>query len=100
MYRYGRGVPQDYTEAVRWYRLAAEQSNANAQYNLGIMYYYGWGVPKDYVQSHIWSNLAASRLSPGERRDNAVMNRDAAAMFITPAQLAEAQRLAREWKPK
>ena len=34
----GDGAPQDYKEAVKWYRLAAEQGDANAQYNLGVMY--------------------------------------------------------------
>ena len=38
MYDNGDGVPQDYKEAVKWYRLAAEQGDASAQYNLGLMY--------------------------------------------------------------
>jgi TPR repeat protein len=49
MYANGYGVPQDYAEAVRWYRLAAGQGNAKAQYNLGLMYYNGEGVPQDYA---------------------------------------------------
>src|SRR5258707_14697617 len=40
LYYHGRGVPQDYAEAVRWYRRAAEQGDATAQFNLGLMYYY------------------------------------------------------------
>jgi hypothetical protein len=46
MYRDGKGVPQDDVEAVRWYRLAADQGHANAQYNLGVMYDIGAGVPQ------------------------------------------------------
>ena len=64
------------------------------------MYGKGLGVPQDYVQAHMWNNLAASRFSPGERRDKAVKNRDIYAKKMTPAQITEAQKLAREWKPK
>ena len=35
---FGQGVPLDYTEAVRWYRKAADQGYAKAEYNLGNMY--------------------------------------------------------------
>ena len=58
------------------------------------------GVPQDYVQAHMWLNLAASRHPPGEDRDDAVKNRDWVAKGMTPAQISEAQKLAREWKPK
>jgi uncharacterized protein len=66
------------------------------------MYDEGRGVPQDYVQAHKWYNLAASRFptSAKEFRDRAVGNRDAIAAKMTPAQIAEAQKLAREWKPK
>ena len=52
MYYSGLGVPQDYTQAVAWYRKAAEQGYAGAQFNLGAMYAKGGGVPQDYVESH------------------------------------------------
>jgi len=102
MYREGKGVLQDYAEAVKWYRKAAEQGDAQAQYNLGTMYFNRQGVSPDYVLAHMWFNLAASRFpaSEGEHRDMAVRNRDRVASEMTPAQIAEAQRLAREWKPK
>ena len=90
----------DYAEAAKWVRLAAEQGNADAQLILGVTYGAGHGVPQDYVQAHMWSNLAASRLGAKERRDEAVKSRDIAALNMTPAQIAEAQKLAREWKPK
>ena len=100
MYDNGLGVPQDYAEAVRWFRKAAEQGDAAGQSNLGAMYANGRGVPQDYVQAHMWSKLAAAKLPPGEERDDAVMNRDVSAERMTPAQIAEAQKLAREWKLK
>ena len=81
---------------MRWWRLAVEQGYASAQFNLGAMYADGLGVPQDHVQAHMWFNLAASRLT-GEARENAVRNRDLAAGRMTPAQLADAQRLARDW---
>ncbi len=64
------------------------------------MYQSSRGVTQDYVQAHMWYNLAAARLPPGEARDMAVSNRDQIKKLMTPAQVAEAQRLAREWKPK
>ena len=99
MYGKGEGVPQDDAEAVKWYRLAAEQGLANAQNSLGVMYTNGEGVPQDYVQAYLWFDLAASQSSaPGAEK--AVKNRDIIASQMTPAQIAKAQRLAREWKPK
>ncbi len=100
MYRKGRGVPQDDAEAVGWWCKAAEQGNAGAQNNLGVMYDKGLGVPQDYAQAHMWYNLAASRFPPGEDHDDAVKNRDLVAEKMTPAQISEAQKLAREWRPK
>jgi uncharacterized protein len=113
MYGTGRGVPQDDAEAVKWYRLAAAQGSALGQYNLGVRYYNGEGVPQDYVQAYKWFNLAAATstekeardraveardLTGKEARDRAVEARDLVAARMTAAQIAEAQKLAREWK--
>nr|ADI23834.1 FOG: TPR repeat, SEL1 subfamily [uncultured gamma proteobacterium HF4000_48E10] len=95
-YARGHGVLQDDVEAVRWYRLAAEQGFAAAQNNLALMYAEGRGVVQDYVQAHMWWTLAVSRLT-GEERKMSADDRDALARLMTPAQIAEAQRLAREW---
>ena len=94
MYRKGDGVLQDYKEAVRLYRLAAAQGHANAQIGLGVMYSAGTGVLQDYVRAHMWYNLAAA-----QGNKDAVKNRDRTASRMTQAQIAEAQKLAREWKP-
>jgi TPR repeat protein len=61
MYYYGRGVPQDYTEAVRWYRKAAEQGDVTAQQNLGYMFYSGQGVQQDDTQAVAWYRKAAEQ---------------------------------------
>ena len=96
MYNKGEGVPQDHAEAVKWYRKAADQGDADAQSYLGLMYYKGQGVPQDFVQAYLWLNLSASR-----RSDKTVQElRDEVAARLTPADLALAQRLAREWRPK
>ena len=99
MYNNGQGVPQDYAEAGRWTRKAAAQGHADAQSNLGLMYRKGQGVPQDYVQAHKWYNLAAATFTDKTDREQAVTNRDLVAGKMTPAQVAEAQKLAREWKP-
>ncbi len=94
---YKRG---DYVTALREWRPLAKQGNANAQYNLGLMYRKGLGVAQNYVRTYAWFDLAASRLPPGEGRDIAVRNRNTVESKMTPAQISEAQKLAREWKPK
>jgi hypothetical protein len=92
MYEKVWGVAQDDAEAVRLYRLAAEQGYAGAQNNLGRMYYSGKGVAQDYVLAHNWWNLAAA-----QGNENAVQGRNIVADRLTPAAVVEAQRMAREW---
>ncbi len=85
----------DYATALRLVRPLADQGNAAAQYNLGLMYSIGQGVPQDYVQAHKWLNLGAL---DGDK--DAIKSRDIVAGKMTPAQIAEAQKLAREWMEK
>jgi len=102
MYHKGEGIPPDYIETSKWYWKAAEQGHADAQYSLGAMYGRGQGVPQDRVQAYIWLSLAASRFSEPEieKRQMVLLNRGIIASEMTPEQIAEAQRLAREWIPK
>lgn len=102
MYQYGQGVPQDFREAAGWYRRAADQGMPDSQVNLGILYYRGQGVPKDYVQAHMWLDLASSRYpaSVREKVSDAIRYKELVDSLMTPAQVAEAKRRAREWKPK
>lgn len=90
-YANGLGVPQDYCEAARLFRLAASQGEVPAQARLGHVYSSGQGVARDYVLAYMWLSLAGEEGSPGAR--------EAVAAKMTPQQIAEAQRLAREWKP-
>jgi TPR repeat protein len=85
---------------VTWYRKAADQGFDEAQIHLGLMYADGKGVSQDYSLAHMWLNLAASGESDGAFREMAIKNRDLVAAKMTPAQIAEAQRMAREWVPK
>ena len=95
MYEKGRGVAQDDVEAAKWYRLAANQGHAQAQFNLGVAYDNGRGVVQDEVLAHLWFNLSVA-----QGNQEAAKNRDIVARRMTPAQLAQAQKLAREWKPE
>ena len=54
-------MAQDYAEAVKWYRKAAEQGIAEAQYNLGVMYANGEGVPRDQAKAVEWLQKAAKQ---------------------------------------
>ena len=100
-YYCGHGVPQDYAEAVRWFLKAVDNRDydpetTDAMYRLGSAYYYGNGVPQDYPRAYYWLDFAAFYCGSGEKYTSA---RDEVAARMTPQQVAEAQRLAREWKP-
>ena len=87
--------------AVRWYRKAANQRHPMAQANLGVMYEHGHGVPQDFVQAQMWFILSASFFLASEAKSRSIVikNRDQLAMKMTSDQVAEARRLAREWRP-
>ena len=94
IYASGRGLPQDEAEAAKWHRKAAEQGAADAQVNLAVMYAKGACVPQDFVQAHMWFHIAAALGDEmAKRGQNKVAN------MMTPDQIAEAQRMAREWLP-
>jgi hypothetical protein len=101
LYDRGWGVSPDYAQAATWYRRAAEQGYTLAQFSLGLMYALGQGVPQDYVRAYMWTSLAAATLPPnGAGQSLATETLDSITSKMTPAEIAEAQRLAREWKPK
>jgi TPR repeat protein len=102
MHELGNGAPRDRLQAIAWYHKAARQGQTAAQFALGDSYEYGYGVTQDYVTAHMWYSLAAS--AQGEKFSSisrsASESRDDLAAKMTLAQIAEAQRLAREWQPK
>jgi hypothetical protein len=83
----------DYTTALRRLRPLAEQRDCVSQYKLGFMYERGQGVTQDLLLAYMWYDLSATQC-PG-----AAESRDYIATLMTPAEVANAQRLAREWTP-
>jgi hypothetical protein len=84
----------DFASAARHFKPYAEQGYPSAQINLGILYAMGQGVPQDDVQAHLWFNLAAAK---GDKEGEE--NRTKVESRMSPAQVEEATRLAREWTP-
>ena len=91
--RNGQDVAQCYADAMTWYRLAANQRNADAQNNLGVMYAQGQGVVQDYVEAHRWFTLASA-----SGNENAETNRASIESKMTREEIAEAQQRAAAWK--
>ena len=97
-YANGEGVPKDDAEAVKWYRKTAEQGDATAQYaqySLGVCYANGTGVPQDLVNSYKWILIANA-----SGHEGAKIAKKSFKEFLKRKQIAEAQKLGREWKPK
>lgn len=90
----GKGVPKDGATAAQWFRRAAEQGHWMAKYCLGCYYANGEGVPRDDVMAYKWWNLASA--GGGAEVANKL---DIISRRMTKEQIAEAQRLSREWKP-
>ena len=95
MYAGGDGVPKDTAQAVDWFRKAAESGDKDGQFNLGRVYARGEGVTRDYVAAYMWASLAAAQ----ESGKVAKTVRDDLEKRMSPTQIAEAQKLSREWKP-
>ncbi len=84
---------KDYVTALKEFKTVADQGNPDAQFMLGYMYASGKGVLQDYIKAHMWFNLSAS-----QGNERAMESRDKIVKAMTPQQIAEAQRLARQWK--
>src|SRR5437773_414304 len=94
-YECGHGVAKDEVEAVKWFRKAAEQNLAQAQYNLGHCFAYGRGVAKDYVEGYKWWLLAAAQGDENAKKNVAILENK-----MSREQIAEGQKLARNFKPR
>ena len=99
MYAKGEGVTQDDAEAVRWYRLAAQQEHVTAQVMPGRHYATGGGDAPDRVTAHMWLSLAVAAEAVAKRRDGYAEEPEAIAAEMTPEEIAEAQHRAREGRP-
>ena len=106
MYFDGKGVTKSHQAAFTWLKPAAEQGEPLAQVTLGTMYEAGDGVPQDFIQAHRWFSVAAALFSDTRNpsfagpREVATMAREMLAERMTQDQIAEAQKLAKEWSPK
>ena len=76
MYANGRSVQPDLAQAVQWYRKAADQGNAGAQYALGVMYDLGRGIARDYSQAVLWYRRAAEQGSGSAQLNLGLSYRD------------------------
>ena len=88
-------LPGNNAEAVKWYRMAAEQGFADAQLNLGVMYYLGTGIPANNVIAYMWLSLAKA-----QGNENAGKALDMVKERMNAAQIGKAQALASEWWEK
>ena len=100
LYRDGEGVPRDDWEAAKLFRKAAEQGHAAAQINLGAALVNGTGVPRDYVEGYKWFNLATANGDTAQLRERARKNLDSITGYMTPEQIAEAQRRSSAFVPR
>jgi uncharacterized protein len=98
-YETGRiGLPKDLAQARKWYQAAADQGDPFALASLGLLYNFGKGVTRDHTRAYMYYELAVAR-SKGGDRDSIVELRDDVAKEMTPAQIAAAKKMARDWKP-
>jgi hypothetical protein len=97
MYFGGYGVPQNDAMAIAWWLKAADQGDSAAQNSLGKLYEKRTGVPMNLVLAYKWYSLAFT----GDPNYKLVTKSelDRIALLMTPAQIAKAQNLTREWKP-
>ena len=95
MYYNGYGTYRDYQKALQYFLMAAEHGIAGAQNNLGYMYAHGDGVSQDFITAYMWFDIAAAN---GD--GTALENRAIVAARMNPAEIAEAEKLAREWLEK
>jgi hypothetical protein len=96
LYRDGRGVARDMTQAVTLYRKAAELGDAGAQGTLGILYSVGMGIQQDYIEAYFWLDLAAS--VPGANQARSITNRQSVGEHITTDQQAMVEDRVTAWK--
>ena len=94
MYELGEGVENNYKEALKWYKLAAENGNRDAPNNIGVLYMTGLGTPRDFVMAHKWFTVA------GARDVEAKSNKEFVEKRLTTEQIEESKKFAEEWKKK
>jgi TPR repeat protein len=94
-YAIGEGVPQNFTTALKWFRLAAEKGYVEAQYNLGIFYLNGEAIEEDYVLAYMWLTLAGEQGNEGAKKNLKFISD-----HMSADQIAQSEKLVLEWKSK
>ena len=92
MSEWGNGVPKDYAEALKWYKLSAEGSHKDAQNNLGAMYSKGEGVEQSFVEAFKWFVISSENGSEAGRKNIDILEKR-----MTSEQITKARKLARKW---
>jgi hypothetical protein len=95
MHYKGNGVPQNYSEAMKWYKKAADQGYTEAQYNLGVMYYFGKGVPQNYAKAYSYWSVAAALNDQSSKKNLLILKPK-----MTSTQIAKGQALAEQMLSK
>jgi TPR repeat protein len=95
-YDKGAGVAKDHAEAAKWYRKAAEQNYVDAQFNLGMCYEEADAGTEDWAEVYKWLSLAARQGHEGAKKFMTVLE----SKLMTPEQIAQGQKRAREFKPR
>ena len=96
-YDLGIGVTQDYGEAAKWYRKAADQGVPEAQYNLAVAYSRGRGVRRDYSKAYFWVNIAAA-LDPTSQLAMVYLHfRDEVAANLSSVRVSAIHKRSRDW---
>lgn len=100
MYLEGGAIPVDVAKGLHWSLLAAEKGDSNAQVRAAVLYEQGIGTSQNYIQAHKWYNLAVASYAPSDIELSAkvAQARDRLAAKMSPDQIAEAQKIAREWQ--
>ena len=88
-------MKQDYEEALKWYKRAADQGFSIAQFNVGSMYYAGQGVEQDYITAYAWWDIAATNGYLAAKNNKSVVG-----ATMTSEQIAKAQELSKEMLKK
>src|ERR1019366_4072865 len=98
LYDTSQGVPQDHTEAAKWYLNAAERSyNCKAAFNIGLKYEKGQGVAQDYLEAYKWLHFAVDDTRDSDREAKYAAVRDRVSAKLTSEQIVEALRRTEEY---
>jgi hypothetical protein len=96
IYSDGQGVAQDYVEALKWFRIGAEQGHVWSQFNVGRFYMNGYGVPKNFKHAYLWIGLAVNRSADMRPLRHWL---EKAASELAPPERAQLDKHIAAWRP-